>query len=75
MAVNGDVLAAMVPQLGLLLPGLDEKGRRLVIRAGHLVYVVTTPPLPIPGHNGREICHGVCQVVMVYAKSSRVVLV
>jgi hypothetical protein len=33
MAVNGDVLAAMVPQLELLLPELDEKGRRLVLGA------------------------------------------
>lgn len=33
MAVNGDLLAAMVPQLELLLPELDEKGRRLALGA------------------------------------------
>jgi Rhodopirellula transposase DDE domain len=33
MAANGDVLAAMVPQLELLLPELDEKGRRLALGA------------------------------------------
>jgi hypothetical protein len=33
MAANGDVLSAMVPQLELLLPELDEKGRRLALGA------------------------------------------
>ncbi len=33
MVPNGDVLAAMVPQLELLLPELDEKGRRLALGA------------------------------------------
>ena len=33
MAVNGEVLAGMVPQLEVLLPELDEKARRLVLGA------------------------------------------
>ena len=33
MDVNGELLAAMVPQLELLLPELDEKSRRLVLGA------------------------------------------
>ena len=33
MAVNEGVLAGMVPQVGVLLPELDEKARRLVLGA------------------------------------------
>jgi hypothetical protein len=33
MAVNTELLNVMVPQLGLLLPELDEKGRRLALGA------------------------------------------
>jgi Rhodopirellula transposase DDE domain len=33
MAVNGDVLSALGPELELLLPHLDEKGRRLALGA------------------------------------------
>jgi len=33
MVANGDVLARMAPELGLLLPELDEKSRRLVLGA------------------------------------------
>jgi hypothetical protein len=33
VSVNEGVLAEMVPQLGVLLPELDEKSRRLVLAA------------------------------------------